>query len=83
MCRCTDPNKTFLGLQTNLVTCNAIVKVSIRNAKRMYFAKLFKKYQSDIKKTWSAINSILNRTTDNNTKGFSDGQNDNQYGGNS
>ena len=61
-------------LRTNLSTYNGILKRSIRHAKSIYFAKLFEKYQNNIKKNWNTINSILNRFTDNkiNTKGFKD-----------
>jgi hypothetical protein len=45
----------------NLQTFNRILRQCIRLAKRNYYEKCFNDAKNDIKKTWSAINSILNR----------------------
>ena len=50
-------------LNTNLKIYNKILKNNIRLAKKSYYNYCFQKYKSDIKKTWSTINEILNRTT--------------------
>ena len=38
--------------------CNTL-KTTLRNAKRSYFNKLFDKHKSDIKRTWTIINSSI------------------------
>ena len=38
-----------------------IVKKNIKEAKRIYFDKIFIAYRSDMKKTWRTINETLNR----------------------
>lgn len=46
----------------NLQTYNRILKQNIRNAKKMYYHQTLDKYKSDIKKTWSTIKEILNKS---------------------
>ena len=38
-----------------------IVKKNIKEAKRIYFDKIFIAYRNDIKNTWRTINETLNR----------------------
>ena len=40
---------------------NRVLKQTIRNAKKMYYTSCFKMYKGDIKKTWQAINNIINK----------------------
>ena len=56
----TDSN-TYTVLKHNFNIYNAILKKSIRNAKKLYYESCFNRYKSDIKNTWSTINNILNR----------------------
>ena len=49
-------------IKRNLTTYNGILKKNIRMAKKWYYAFIFNKYKDNIKKTWSSINYILNRT---------------------
>lgn len=59
----TDPSSdNYQTLKTNLKTCNAILKKSIRQAKKAYYESLFDKYKGNMKGTWKTINDILNRT---------------------
>ena len=46
----------------NLNTYNNILKRSIREAKKLYYESCFDRYKTDIRKTWSTINDILNKT---------------------
>jgi hypothetical protein len=55
-------NSQFLILKSHLQTYNKILKQSIRTAKKIYFEKCFNRYKFDIRKTWSSINEIINRT---------------------
>lgn len=52
----------YSTLKTNLSTYNSILKRNIRTAKKLFYEKLFKKYEHDIKNTWSTINEILSKT---------------------
>ena len=45
----------------NFRTYSRILKKMIRLAKKLYYGNCFEKYKSDIKNTWSTINSILGR----------------------
>ena len=55
----------------NVETCNQlkirfnrfrnILRQSIKDAKRLYFQRIFEKFKHDIKKTWSTINEKLQR----------------------
>ena len=56
----------YQNLKTNLCTCNTILKKNIRNAKQSYYQDLLRKYQGNIKKTWSTVNMILNKTSSKN-----------------
>ena len=38
-----------------------ILRQSIKDAKRLYFQRIFEKFQHDIKKTWCTINEKLQR----------------------
>ena len=38
-----------------------IIQKNIKEAKRIYFDKIFIAYRSDMKKTWRTINETLNR----------------------
>ena len=61
--RQTDSNTNqYHTLITNLETFNAILKRTIRLAKKTYYEALFNKYKSEMKGTWKTINAILNRT---------------------
>ena len=54
-------SQEFLNSQINLRTYNKILWNSIRTAKKSYYNSCFQKYSSNIKKTWSTINHILNK----------------------
>ena len=49
-------------VKTNLTTYNRILKQSIRRAKQIYYQKCFTKYKHDMKKTWSTIKAIFNKS---------------------
>ena len=49
-------------LKHNLSIFNVIIKKSIKEAKAMYYRKLFDQYKHDIKKTWMSISEVLNRS---------------------
>ena len=55
----------YITIQTNLKTYNTILKRSIRLAKINFYHSHFAKYENDAQKTWSLINSIMNRTKKN------------------
>jgi len=48
-------------MKTKLRGCNTILKKNLRIAKQSYFQNILQKCQSDIKKTWNAINTIINK----------------------
>ena len=59
----TDPDSDLYSTHTiNLKSYNAILNKSIRHAKQHYYANLFDRHKSDIKKTWNSINQILHKT---------------------
>jgi hypothetical protein len=61
--KCTDPNdNSYQEKKLNLMNYNRILKQNIRLAKKTYYHSCFENFKDDIKKTWSAINSILNRS---------------------
>jgi exonuclease III len=61
--KCTDPNdNSYQEKKLNLMNYNCILKQNIRLAKKPYYHSCFENFKDDIKKTWSAINSILNRS---------------------
>ncbi len=49
-------------LKINLTTYNKILKKNIRIAKRAYYESCFEKYKNDMRKTWSTISDILNKS---------------------
>ena len=55
----------YITIKTNLKTYNTILKRSIRLAKINFYHSHFAKYKNDAPKTWSLINSIMNRTKKN------------------
>ena len=55
----------YITIKTNLKTYNTILKRSIRLAKIDFYHSHFAKYKNDAPKTWSLINSIMNRTKKN------------------
>lgn len=57
---CQDDPQFFV-LKSNFQMYNKILKQSIRKAKKIYYENCFNKYKSDIKKTWTSINDIINR----------------------
>ena len=52
----------YLRHKQNLLTCNRILKCSIREAKHIYYNCKFEKCKNDSKKTWKTINEIINRS---------------------
>jgi hypothetical protein len=59
----TDPNDESYGhKKDNLKTYNRILKQNIRLAKNQYYHSCFNKFKDDIKKTWSLINEVMNRS---------------------
>jgi len=59
----TDRNDaSYIGKKTNLTTYNRMLKQNIRLAKKQYYNSCFQKFRDDVKKTWSSINEIMNRT---------------------
>ena len=56
----TAPN--YITDKNNLKIYNKILKKSIRLAEIMYYEKIFKRYENDIKNTWKTINGILDKT---------------------
>ena len=63
-----NPNShKYITIKTNLKTYNTILKRSrpIRLAKIQFYHSYFAKYKNDAPKTWSLINSIMNRTKKN------------------
>ena len=62
----TSPNSLdYHVIKTNFSTYSTILKKSIRNAKKHYFESIFEKYKNNMRKTWSTINDILSRKTNN------------------
>ena len=67
----TDINdNSYAVKKINLTTYNSILKRSIRLAKKNYYHTCFENFKDDIKKTWSSINGILNKTSVNKKKDF-------------
>ena len=50
----------YLRLRTEFKRYRATLRKSIREAKRLYYIRIFDTYKNDIKKTWSVINEGLN-----------------------
>jgi hypothetical protein len=53
---------SYYSKKLNLATYNRILKQNIRLAKKSHYYSCFEKFKDDIKKTWSTINDILNRS---------------------
>ena len=53
-------------LKDNYITYRATLRKSIRQAKRMYYMRLFTTFKNDIKKTWKIIKETLNNNTSSN-----------------
>ena len=51
------------GLKTNLRNYNNILKKSINLAKKTFYQSSFEKYRNNIKKTWSTIKEITDKTS--------------------
>ena len=49
----------YLRLRNEFQTYRAMLRRSIREAKRLYYIRIFNTYKNDIKKTWSVINESL------------------------
>ena len=47
-------------LKSQYKRCRAVLRKSIREAKRLYHIRMFDTFKNDIKKTWSLINNSLN-----------------------
>ena len=63
-----NPNShKYITIKTNLktYTCNTILKRSRRLTEIQFYHSHFAKYKNDAPKTWSLINSIMNRTKKN------------------
>ena len=57
-----DPSSNdYHTADINLRTYKSILQKSIRLAKMNYFGSQFEKYRGDVKRTWAAVNEILNR----------------------
>jgi len=54
-------------LTINLKTYNRILKKVIRETKKLYYEKQFKRFESDIKQTWLTIKEIIGKTKDKRT----------------
>ena len=52
-------------LTINLKTYNRILKICMRTAKQQYYAAMFTKCKSDIRRTWLTINKVLSRNSGN------------------
>ena len=52
----------YISIQTNLNTINKILKITIRLAKKQFYAKQFENFKYDMKKTWQNIKNILNKS---------------------
>ena len=63
----TDNNQ-YESILTNYRTYSKILKQSINLAKRKHYYHCFDKFKSDMKKTWSVINEVVNK--DNSRKNF-------------
>ena len=52
----------FQGTLTNFRTYTRILRQTINLAKKKYYHNCFNKFKCDMKKTWSTINEVLNKT---------------------
>ena len=53
--------ETYNQLKIRFNRFRNILRQSIKDAKRLYFQRIFEKFKHDIKKTWSTINEKLQR----------------------
>ena len=61
--KCLSPNNhLYQSKKTNLQTYNRILRQSIRNAKKIYYFKCFERFKNDMKKTWSMIKEVINKS---------------------
>ena len=54
-------SQEYVLIKTELHEYNTGLKISIIGTKNMYCEKCFSEYKTNMKKTWLAINGILNR----------------------
>ena len=67
--RLTDPDSIkYETLHENLKAFNSILQRNIKQAKKSYYDDKFKRYITNMKKTWTTINEILSKP--NNKKEF-------------
>jgi hypothetical protein len=59
----SEEHHLYSVTKSNLQTYNAILKKSIRNAKKLYYKHYFDKHKNDMKGTWNMINSIINKSS--------------------
>ena len=58
----TDPNASeYSALNNNLRIYKTILRKNIRLAKANYYANRLEQYKSDMRRTWSTKNDILNK----------------------
>lgn len=58
----TNTNDIYYSTYSqNFKTYNKILKKALRHAKALYYQNQFEYFRTDMKKTWSTINEILNR----------------------
>ena len=63
----SNPNTAqYQIFKTNYDNYSKIINKLIKSSKTAYYNHEFEKYKSDIKKTWSTINSVLGRSRKNN-----------------
>ena len=61
--RLTHPDsRKYQTLHENLKALNSILQRNINQAKRSYYEDKFKRYITNMKKTWTTINEILNKS---------------------
>lgn len=58
--------ENYENRKDELARYNAILKRTIRNAKKSYYEHIFEKYKNDNKKTWQLINNILKKSDNKN-----------------
>ena len=57
----TPQSVDYENLKVNLRTYNSIIKQSIKTLKLRYYESCFRKYKTDMKKTWQTINTIVQK----------------------
>ena len=58
---CEPNTEAFFMKKEALIAINCTLKRCIKDAKQSYYATLFERHKTDIKKTWQTINNILNK----------------------